>query len=169
MPERELEARQKAAESALVQAGITFNVYSDNQGCGEDSPLRFDSPNSQLHRMGSFGEGLETAHPGIESVYRRHLPRSEILKDGALPREVVLSSKGYRSQCAGLRPPRGIWCHITGTDLVRHRDGQIYVLEDNLRCPSGVSYVLENRRLDEKSVPRGVCFCANPARIVTTH
>jgi uncharacterized circularly permuted ATP-grasp superfamily protein len=52
-----------------------------------------------------------------------------------------------------MNPPRGIWCHITGTDLVRHRDGQIYVLEDNLRCPSGVSYVLENRRLMKSLFP----------------
>src|SRR5205814_568371 len=56
--------------------------------------------------------------------------------------------------CIGLDPPRGIWCHITGTDLVRDRDGQIYVLEDNLRCPSGVSYVLENRRVMKRTFPQ---------------
>ena len=54
----------------------------------------------------------------------------------------------------GLRPPRGIWCHITGTDLVRDHDGQIYVLEDNLRCPSGVSYVLENRQVLKRTFPQ---------------
>ena len=54
----------------------------------------------------------------------------------------------------GLNPPRGIWCHITGTDLVRDGDGQIYVLEDNLRCPSGVSYVLQNRFVMKRSFPR---------------
>src|SRR4030095_14818112 len=63
------------------------------------------------------------------------------------------SSQGFRPQCVGFNPPRGVWCHITGTDLVRHRDGQIYVLEDNLRCPSGVSYVLENRRLMKSLFP----------------
>jgi hypothetical protein len=67
-----------------------------------------------------------------------------------VPREIIGSSKGFRKPCVGWNPPRGVWCHITGTDLVRHRDGQIYVLEDNLRCPSGVSYVLENRRLMKK-------------------
>ena len=54
----------------------------------------------------------------------------------------------------GLKPPRGIWCHITGTDLVRDGDGQIYVLEDNLRCPSGVSYVLENREVMKRTFPQ---------------
>ncbi|RDJ93714.1 hypothetical protein B4Q13_20050, partial [Lacticaseibacillus rhamnosus] len=59
----------------------------------------------------------------------------------------------FRKECVGLNPPRGIWCHVTGTDLVRHRDGQVYVLEDNLRTPSGVSYVLENRRLMKSLFP----------------
>src|SRR5678816_223332 len=76
-----------------------------------------------------------------------------ILKDGAVPREIISSSKAFRKECVGWNPPRGIWCHITGTDLVRHRDGQIYVLEDNLRCPSGVSYVLENRQLMKNLFP----------------
>jgi uncharacterized circularly permuted ATP-grasp superfamily protein len=60
----------------------------------------------------------------------------------------------FREACVGLNPPQGIWCHITGTDLVRDRDGQIYVLEDNLRCPSGVSYVLENRRVMKRTFPQ---------------
>jgi uncharacterized circularly permuted ATP-grasp superfamily protein len=76
-----------------------------------------------------------------------------VLKDGVVPRHVIESSKGFREQCKGFNPPRGIWCHITGTDLVRHRDGQIYVLEDNLRCPSGVSYVLQNRQLMKSLFP----------------
>src|SRR5678816_4021783 len=76
-----------------------------------------------------------------------------ILKDGAVPREIISSSKAFRKECVGINPPRGIWCHITGTDLVRHRDGEVYVLEDNLRTPSGVSYVLENRRLMKSLFP----------------
>ncbi len=71
-----------------------------------------------------------------------------------LPRDLLEKAKSYRRQCEGLTPPRGIWCHITGTDLVRHSDGAIYVLEDNLRCPSGVSYVLQNRLLMKRSFPQ---------------
>jgi len=77
-----------------------------------------------------------------------------IVRDGVVPAEVVGSSQGFRSQCVGLDPPGGIWCHITGTDLVRDRDGTIYVLEDNLRCPSGVSYVLQNRAVMKQTFPK---------------
>src|SRR5438046_1245155 len=71
-----------------------------------------------------------------------------------MPEEVILSATFYRPQCGGINPPQRVWCHITGTDLVRHGDGQIYVLEDNLRVPSGVSYVLENRVLMKRTFPR---------------
>jgi uncharacterized circularly permuted ATP-grasp superfamily protein len=67
---------------------------------------------------------------------------------------VIRSATFYRPQCEGINPPRGVWCHITGTDLVRHADGQIYVLDDNLRVPSGVSYVLENRDLMKRTFPQ---------------
>ncbi|MFT5523818.1 MAG: putative circularly permuted ATP-grasp superfamily protein, partial [Pirellulaceae bacterium] len=77
-----------------------------------------------------------------------------ILKDGVVPVELINSSKTLRPQCMGYRPPHGAWCHITGVDLIRDQDGQMYVLEDNLRCPSGVSYVLENRELMKRTFPQ---------------
>ena len=80
------------------------------------------------------------------SWYRRWR-RRRYLRDGLVPAEVIHSAGSYREACRGINPPRGIWCHVTGTDLVRDGSGQIYVLEDNLRCPSGVSYVLANRDL----------------------
>jgi uncharacterized circularly permuted ATP-grasp superfamily protein len=67
---------------------------------------------------------------------------------------LLQSARCFRAQCVGLAPPRGVWCHVTGTDLVRGADGQIHVLEDNLRTPSGVSYVLENRRILKRIFPR---------------
>ena len=86
----------------------------------------------------------------IDDIYHGQ----KIIKDGVIPREIIFSATSYRKQCIGWNPPRGIWCHITGTDLVRHGDGEIYVLEDNLRCPSGVSYVLENRQVMKSLFPR---------------
>src|SRR5204862_8035528 len=77
-----------------------------------------------------------------------------IIKDGVVPAFLIHSAKCLLRPCVGLQPPRGIWCHITGTDLVRDRDGQIYVREDNLRCPSGVSYVLENRQVMKRTFPQ---------------
>jgi uncharacterized circularly permuted ATP-grasp superfamily protein len=79
----------------------------------------------------------------IDDIYHDQ----KILRDGVIPRDVVLSAVSYRKQCHGLNPPWRVWCHVTGTDLVRDRDGVYYVLEDNLRVPSGVSYVLENREV----------------------
>src|SRR4029453_18163871 len=75
-------------------------------------------------------------------------------KEGVVPAEIVRSASTFRHACVGLNPPRGIWCHITGTDLVRDKDGCIYVLEDNLRCPSGVSYVLQNRLIIKRTFPQ---------------
>src|SRR4029077_15815289 len=86
----------------------------------------------------------------IDDIYHQQ----RIVKDGVIPAELIHSGKCFLEQCVGLNPPRGIWCHITGTDLVRDTDGQIYVLEDNLRCPSGVSYVLENREVLKRTFPR---------------
>ncbi|MGC8529359.1 MAG: circularly permuted type 2 ATP-grasp protein [Leptospirillia bacterium] len=73
--------------------------------------------------------------------------KQKILRDRVIPEEVVLSSAAYRPECRGIEAPGGIWCHITGSDLVRDGSGEFFVLKDNLRCPSGISYVLENRHV----------------------
>ena len=77
-----------------------------------------------------------------------------------MPTDQVLSAEGFRKPCLGLKPPGGIWCHITGTDLVRDGSGEFYVLEDNLRCPSGVSYVLENRMIMKRTFPMVFDACS---------
>ncbi|MEY2984771.1 MAG: hypothetical protein RLZZ568_1388, partial [Cyanobacteriota bacterium] len=76
-----------------------------------------------------------------------------IIKDGIIPLDIVESASGFLKPCIGIKPPTGVWCHITGTDLVRDQSGQWYVLEDNLRVPSGISYVLENRRVMKSTFP----------------
>jgi uncharacterized circularly permuted ATP-grasp superfamily protein len=77
-----------------------------------------------------------------------------VLRDKVIPEELVKSCPAYRPQCQGLQPPGGVWIHITGTDLIRDAAGVAHVLEDNLRCPSGVSYVVENRRVLKRTLPR---------------
>jgi uncharacterized circularly permuted ATP-grasp superfamily protein len=153
LPPEEMADRQRAADRALVQMGITFNVYGESAGV--EKTLPFDlvpriiagSEWSRIER--GLKQRIEALNLFIDDLYHEQ----RIVKDGVVPREVVLSSKGFRPEVAGFNPPRGIWCHITGTDLVRHSDGQIYVLEDNLRCPSGVSYVLQNRQLMKSLFP----------------
>src|ERR1019366_5540080 len=85
----------------------------------------------------------------IDDIY--HAQR--IVRDGIFPRAYLADSVNYRLQCVGIDPPQGIWAHICGSDLVRGADGTMYVLEDNLRVPSGVSYMLENRQVVKRVFP----------------
>ena len=143
----DLVARQTAADLALVRSGITFNVYSDNRGVEKTLPFDLIPRIVPAQEWQQLEAGLKQRTAALNLFIDDLYHEQHILNDGVVPREVILSSKGFHQQCVGLNPPRGIWCHITGTDLVRNRDGKVYVLEDNMRCPSGVSYVLENRRL----------------------
>ena len=153
-PEGELTRRQIAAEHALLRMGITFNVYADEQGIEKIFPFdlipRIIDANEWKWIERGLKQRIHALNLFIDDVYHDQ----KILKDGVVPADVVLSSERYLEPCIGLDPPRGIWCHITGTDLVRDGDGQVYVLEDNLGCPSGVSYVVENRQLMKRTFPQ---------------
>lgn len=149
----EVQRRQQAAQIALFKLGVTFNVYGDGQGTERIFP--FDI----IPRIVSSGEwstlenGLKQRIQALNLFLADVYGAQKILRDKIIPAEIVYSASGFLQPCQGLQPPQGIWCHITGTDLVRDRDGQWYVLEDNLRCPSGVSYVLENRRIMKSTFP----------------
>jgi uncharacterized circularly permuted ATP-grasp superfamily protein len=145
---------QHAADRLLLQMGITFNVYADSAGTERIFPFDLiprivTAPEWQRIERG-LRQRIHALNEFIDDIYHDQ----KILKDSVIPREVIFSANSYRPQCQGLNPPRRIWCHITGTDLVRHTDGQYYVLEDNLRVPSGVSYVLENREVLKHIFPQ---------------
>jgi uncharacterized circularly permuted ATP-grasp superfamily protein len=154
LPPGELLNRQQAAERALLQMGITFNVYGETAGTEKIFPFDLVPRIVPAAEWNRIERGLKQRIHALNLFINDLYHDQKILKDGTLPAEIILSSKAYRKQCQGFNPPRGIWCHVTGTDLVRHRDGQIYVLEDNLRCPSGVSYVLENRAVMKSMFPQ---------------
>jgi len=153
LPGEEILNCQKAAERSLLQMGITFNVYGEQAGVEKIFPFdilpRIVSATEWTRIEKGLKQRIRALNLFIDDIYHHQ----KIIKDGIIPREILYSAKSYRQQCIGWNPPRGIWCHVTGTDLVRHRDGQIYVLEDNLRCPSGVSYVLENRQVMKSLFP----------------
>ena len=167
LPRPELESRQLAADQALVQSGITFNVYTDNRGVEKTLPFDLIPRIVAGSEWKRLEEGLRQRVTALNLFIDDLYHDQKILKDGVIPREIIASSKGFHKQCIGLNPPRGIWCHITGIDLVRHGDGQIYVLEDNIRCPSGVSYVLENRRLMKSLFPE--VFATSEVRPVSNY
>jgi uncharacterized circularly permuted ATP-grasp superfamily protein len=154
LPDGELAKRQRSAERALLNMGITFGVYGD--GAGTERIFPFDlvprivpSRDWQQIERG-LKQRIQALNLFIDDIYHGQ----RIVKDGVVPADVLRTASAYREVCEGLTPPLGIWCHITGTDLVRDRSGQIFVLEDNLRCPSGVSYVLQNRTLIKRTFPQ---------------
>lgn len=152
--EGELSRYQRAAEAAMYRMGVTFTVYGAAEGT--EKILPFDVIpriiNAVEWRRIELGlkQRIHALNLFIDDIYHEQ----KILRDRVVPRDLILSATSYRAQCMGLDVPRGIWCHITGTDLVRDHDGQFYVLEDNLRCPSGVSYVLENRQVLKRTFPK---------------
>jgi uncharacterized circularly permuted ATP-grasp superfamily protein len=150
----DLVRRQRAADRSMVQLGITFNVYGDNQG--RERIIPFDIvPRIIANREWDWIErGLKQRITALNQFLEDIYHDQRIVRDGVVPQHVIATATGFREQCVGLTPPRGIWCHITGTDLVRDTGGQIYVLEDNLRVPSGVSYVLQNRQLMKQTFPQ---------------
>jgi uncharacterized circularly permuted ATP-grasp superfamily protein len=145
---------QQDAELALRQMGITFAVYGNQEGTERVMPYDLIPRIIEAREWERMEAGLRQRIEALNLFLGDIYNDQKILKDGAVPRELVESCPAFRRECIGLQPPRGIWCHVTGTDLVRDRDGTVYVLEDNLRCPSGVSYMLENRRIQKQFFPQ---------------
>jgi len=145
---------QRAADRLLLQMGITFNVYGDSAGTERIFPFdlipRIVGAAEWQRLERGLRQRIHALNEFIDDIYHEQ----KILKDGVIPCDGIQTAASFRPQCQGLNPPRKVWCHITGTDLVRDSDGQYYVLEDNLRVPSGVSYVLENREVLKRIFPK---------------
>lgn len=154
LSEGELEARQRSAERSLLEMGITFNVYGHQAGTEKVWPFDLLPRTVPLDEWRKVERGLRQRIEALNLFLNDIYHEQRILRAGVIPEGVIRTARSYRPECEGLHPPAGIWAHITGSDLVRDRDGRLYVLEDNLRCPSGVSYVLENRRLMKRTFPR---------------
>jgi uncharacterized circularly permuted ATP-grasp superfamily protein len=147
-------SRQRAADQALLNMGITFNVYGHEQGTEKIWPFDLVPRILESTEWSRIEAGLRQRIRALNLFIDDMYHEQQIVKDGIFPEYMVKTGRNFLSQCRGLKPPRGIWCHITGTDLVRDTDGTVYVLEDNLRCPSGVSYVLENREVMKRTFPQ---------------
>jgi uncharacterized circularly permuted ATP-grasp superfamily protein len=147
----QLQQHQQAADLHFHNAGITFAVYGHEDGNEKVWP--FDL----VPRIMSGGEWELVERGLIQRIHALNLfiddvyNGQKILRDRVLPDDLLRTAATWRDECMGHHPPHGVWCHISGVDLVRDRDGRIYVLEDNLRCPSGVSYVLENREVMKRT------------------
>lgn len=167
IPPGELVRRQKAIERSLYQMGITFTVYSDSAGTEKIMPFdivpRIISAVLWQHIDAGLRQRINALNHFLSDVYSDQ----QIVNEGIIPRELIDSAPTFLPQCMGLKPFNDVWCHITGTDLVRDETGAVFVLEDNLRCPSGVSYVLQNRQLMKKNFPQ--VFQASQVRPVNDY
>ncbi|NET90787.1 MAG: circularly permuted type 2 ATP-grasp protein [Kamptonema sp. SIO1D9] len=150
----ELQQHHKTAQITLFKLGVTFNVYSDNQGVEKIFPFDIIPRIISAVEWTKLEQGLKQRITALNLFLADIYNEQRILQDGKIPAEVINSATGFLKPCLGMQPPAGVWCHITGTDLVRDKDGQWYVLEDNLRVPSGISYVLENRRVMKSTFPQ---------------
>ena len=150
----ELALRQAAADLAIKAMGITFTVYHPGGGSIDRSwPLdiipRIIAQREWQRIEQGLAQRVRALNAFIDDVYHER----EIVQAGRFPAAYLENSVNYRPQCQGISPPLGIWAHICGSDLVRGADGTVYVLEDNLRVPSGVSYMLENRKVIKRVFP----------------
>ena len=150
---KDLDTRRRDAEHAISTMGITFTIYSEAGNIDREWPYdvipRIILSNEWKRIEKGLIQRLAALNLFISDIYNEQ----RIIKDGKFPEYILKTSKNYRRECEGMKPPMGVWAHICGTDLVRDNDGVMYVLEDNLRIPSGVSYMLENRRLTKLTFP----------------
>lgn len=149
----ELAARKKTADLAIRQMGITFSVYSENGNIDREWPFDIVPRIIQSREWYRVHEGLAQRLKALNLFIDDLYHDQQIVKDGIVPEALFASSVNFRKQCIGVSPPHGVWAHICGSDLVRDTDGTLYVLEDNLRVPSGVSYMLENREVMKRTLP----------------
>ncbi len=149
----ELSLRQRAAELDIAANGVSFTVYAEGENI--DRPWPFDVVPRVFHarEWATIDAGLRQRLAALNLFIDDLYHDQRCIREGIVPEELVLSSPGYRPECHGVDPPHGVWAHVCGTDLVRHSDGTVFVLEDNLRVPSGVSYMLENRALTKRVFP----------------
>ncbi len=150
----ELHRRKKSADLSFLTQGITFTVYGRDEGTERIFPydlLPRIVTNTEWIRI---SKGLTQRITALNLFLRDIYHEGKILNDGVVPRELVYSCRHFRRQMRGMQVPRNVYVAVAGTDLLKLNNGEFVVLEDNLRVPSGVSYMLTNRRLMRRSFPQ---------------
>ena len=167
MSEEGFLTRREAVDLAFLQQGITFTVYGNKESTEKIFPFdlvpRIIPASEWTHLEAGLIQRLTALNLFLNDVYGDQ----KIVKDGIIPLEVIMSGKHFRKEMIGFKPPKGIYIHICGTDLIRDHDGTYLVLEDNGRCPSGVSYMIENRKAMKKAFP--TLFPASGVRTITDY
>ena len=153
LPISSLQQRQQAADSAFLNQGITFTVYGNDEGTERVWPYDLLPRIITSKEWTTIERGLTQRITALNLFLKDIYHEGRILADGILPRSLVYSCKHYRREMRGLHVPHDTYISIVGTDLIRIPDGGFAVLEDNLRVPSGVSYMLANRQVMKNVFP----------------
>jgi uncharacterized circularly permuted ATP-grasp superfamily protein len=147
------ETRRRTVDFAFLRQGVTFNVYGDTKGAERIFPFdlvpRIIPASEWEHLEAGLVQRITALNLYLHDIYHEQ----HILKDGILPADYVMSARHFRREFVNFKVPRDIYIHVCGTDVIRDEQGRYLVLEDNARCPSGVSYLLENRRALKRTFP----------------
>jgi uncharacterized circularly permuted ATP-grasp superfamily protein len=149
----ELQVRKVDAELAIIDKGVTFTVYSDGENIDRAWPFDIIPRVIPIREWRTIEAGLKQRLKALNLFINDLYHNQQIIQDGVIPKSLIAQSKGFRKECIGITPAHQVWAHICGSDLIRDSDGTVYVLEDNLRVPSGVSYMIENREVTKRVLP----------------
>lgn len=153
LPGDEMAERRAAAELAIREMGISFTVYNEAGNIDRAWPFDIIPRVISARQWQGVSDGLRQRSRALNHFIQDIYNEQKILADGVVPADIVLDSANFKPQCMGMSPRFGVWAHICGSDLVRDGSGRFFVLEDNLRVPSGVSYMLENREITKRVLP----------------
>jgi len=153
LPLPEFERRRAAVDLAFLRRGVTFTVYNDSEGTERIFPFDLIPRIIPAREWSRLEAGLIQRITALNLFLHDLYHEQKIMKDNVIPAAQILSAKHFRREFMNFSVPHGIYVHICGTDLIRDKDGTYLVLEDNLRCPSGVSYMIENRSAMRRAFP----------------
>lgn len=143
-----------AVNALLARYGVKFGIYKNNEFHEQLFPFDAIPRVITKEEFAKLEKGLIQRVDALNAFLRDIYGEKKILADGVIPEDFVFASKGYLAECEGIMPPKGIYSHISGIDLVQAKDGEWYILEDNLRIPSGASYPLIARELCRRASPK---------------
>ena len=156
MGKEELANRNELAKKLFMTQGITFTVYDNGEGIEKIFPFDVIPRIIEQKEWRTIEEGIKQRLKALNIFLKDVYHGQFIIKDGIIPAELVYSCPYFLKQMVGVDVPYNVYTHIAGVDLIRSNDGQYYVLEDNLRTPSGVSYMLENRNISNRIFPNAL-------------
>lgn len=145
--------KEELSKQLFMSQGITFTVYNDNEGIEKIFPFDIVPRIITANEWDKIDKGIKQRIKALNLFIKDIYHDQFIINDGIIPAELIYSCPNFLREMKGVKVPHDIYVHIAGVDLIRNNDGEFYVLEDNLRTPSGVSYMLENREISKRIFP----------------